>query len=288
MFHYRAFDDEVEELSQMIAEKNYEHALAYYIENRENIPKRKQKLFFHCIQCGLEAEKMKRRGKITAILTFGVGLLLTPWFFDRLTDMFSFMTHSFIYYNYAIAFLTPVLSVAYIIGALQMINMWVVFPASLNARRTSLIYSIGMYAVFGAVALYSVWQFAPLARDLPMAVSGEYSTRIVTHEERMLALLGGVMQQTDRTDVREILTQQAIDDFGWDPDDTDFPESFYRRESRGIFDVHVINLGDGRSAVMRELPFRSTQFGSERIEDLPQVTIKYLPHSRTILRININ
>jgi len=288
MFEFRAFENEQEELSRLIADKNYEHALAYYIENRESIPKRKQKLFFHCIQSGLEARKMHRRGIITAILTLGVGLLLTPRFFDQLTDMFSFITHSFIYYNYVTAFLPPILSIAYVIGVLRIINMWIVFPLRLNAHRASSVCSIGMYVLFGAVAFFSVWQLTPLVQDLPMAASGEYSIRIVTHEERMLALLGGVMQQTDRTDVREILTQQAVDDFGWDADNTDFPEHFYRREQRGFFDVHIINLGDGRSTVMRELQFRATQFGSEHMEGLPKVTIKYLPHSRTILRINVD
>ena len=270
-------------LSRLISDGEFEKALAYFIENREQLPFFRQRFYFACIQDGLENHKTYRRVVHTAILMIVVNLLIQPFFFIRLLDVFSFLSQTFLFYNYASALVVPLLNVFFIISLLVKWHTWVALPVRLFGRTVQPFYRACFFTLIVLASAYSAWQLNPLLQDLPMALEGRYMARHISREEHTVMVLGGIIRTTPRADMREYLRRRLHNEYGWDYDNTDYPAHFFRRERRMRGEVNLIDVGEGEPFIMSEMQLNATLF-DRQFRTFP-IIIKFLPNSRIILQI---
>jgi len=276
-------DDAQEKLADMIANEEFEKALSFYIENRADIPIMRRRFYLSCIQDGLENHKTYRRLLPTAILMLVINILVHPLFYIQLFDVLSFLSHDFLYYHYFSAAVPHVLNVLFVVGLLIQWHLWVRLPAKLFRRRIQMSYRVGFLVLVLLASGYLAWQLAPLARDLPMVLEGQYNTHTITEEDAYLRIWSQAVQSAPQEHQREYLIRKLVEEFGWEYGNTDFLPHYHSVE-RGLLDVMTLHTFiDGKDGFLtiRELPLRAMQYEARNYP----ITIKYLPNSRIILQI---
>ena len=279
---YTMLDDAQESLSWHIARGEFEKALQIYIEHKKEIPASRRRFYFSCIQDGISGYKSHRRVLRTAIAMLIVNLLILPVFSLQLLDIFAFLSGRFFYYNYYSALLPHIINALFVLGLMFQWHIWVALPRKLFERKVESPYRIGFFVLIALVSGYMASQIVPFAKDLPMVQNGEYLIRSINEDEHTAMVYGQIILTTDREDVAAALRQELRDNYGRNYPDDDFPIHFYTSEKRLWREVILIYIeAEDSYYAMSRLQMRATAFS---INKYP-IVIKYLPHSKTILRI---
>ena len=267
----------------------FDKALQIIIEKKQDISFFQRRFIFACIQDGLSGHKTHRRVIQTAIIMIIVNLLIQPLFMLQALDAFAFLSQDIFYYNYYAAFIPNVINLIFIIGLLLQWHTWVVLPHKLFSEKTKVkrSYTVGFFTIVAVVSAYAVMQLTPLILDLPMVHAGEYRSRIITREEHVAMIYGGIILESEssgeRLDIARELRRVLKEDYGLEYPDDSFPRHYYKREKWGLSEVILIYIEEeGRYYSMSTLKWRATKYS----DDEYPIVIKYLPNSRIVLQID--
>jgi hypothetical protein len=261
----------------------FSHALQVFIENKEQIPAFRRRLYFAYIQDGLSGHKTYRRLIKTAIAMIVVNMLIQPLFSLQVLDAFAFLANRYFYYNYIAASIPQFLNIGFLISLAYQWYEWVALPGKFFRQKVPPAYLAGYFAIIALVSVYTAAQIIPLAKDLPIVWRGGYYTRTISYEEQVAMVYGELILHSGREDVARTLRQELRDSFGFEYPDDDFPLRFVRLERRLGRDAYLIYL-DAEKAYypMSALQYRATTYR----EDIYPIVIKYLRQSKIILRID--